>query len=106
MCQAAAHVQQVEHPAVRQILTGSAVESILGDNGRHINGHAGWSVRRSAVAALLGGASQSREGCVRIPLWAAYTASLNLNVEVFDFVKRGGPNLTVGSTTFELEMAL
>ena len=35
-----------------------------------------------------------------------YTASLNLNVKVLDFVKSGGPKLTVGRTIFEMWMGL
>ena len=35
-----------------------------------------------------------------------YTASLNLKVKVLDFVKSGGPKLTVGRTIFEMRLAL
>ena len=35
-----------------------------------------------------------------------YTASLKHNVKVLDFVKRGGPKLTVDRTIFELWMGL
>ena len=35
-----------------------------------------------------------------------YTAILNLIVKVLDFVQLGGPDLTVGSTVFELLLAL
>ena len=31
-----------------------------------------------------------------------YTASLNLNVKVLDFVKSGGPILTIDRTIFEM----
>ena len=37
---------------------------------------------------------------------ADYTAISNRIVKVLDFIQLGGPNLTVGSTTFELDMAL
>ncbi len=33
---------------------------------------------------------------------AAYTANLNLNVKVLDFIQFGGPDLTMGSTVFEM----
>ena len=36
----------------------------------------------------------------------SYASSLNLNVKVLDFVQFGGPERTVGSTTFELVVAL
>ena len=35
-----------------------------------------------------------------------YEANLNLRVKVLDFVKSGGPYLTVDSTIFELRMDL
>ena len=35
-------------------------------------------------------------------LGPVYRTSLNLNVKVLDFVKSGGPKLTVGRTVFEL----
>ena len=35
-----------------------------------------------------------------------YTASLNVKVKVLDFVKSGGPKLTVGRTIFEMWMGL
>ena len=37
---------------------------------------------------------------------ANLSASLNLNVKVLDFVQLGGPEWTVGSTIFELVVAL
>ena len=33
---------------------------------------------------------------------SAYTASLNLKVKVLDFIKSGGPILTIDRTVFEL----
>ena len=39
-CQATAHIQQVELPADRQILTTLAIELLLGYDGRYVNGHA------------------------------------------------------------------
>ena len=38
--------------------------------------------------------------------YAGYTARVNLNTKVLDFVQLGGPKLTECSTTFELEIAL
>ena len=35
-----------------------------------------------------------------------YRTNLSLNWKVLDFVKRGGPDLTVGSTIFEMWMGL
>ena len=35
-----------------------------------------------------------------------YNTKVNRVVKVLDFVKSGGPDLTVGSTTFELTLAL
>ena len=35
-----------------------------------------------------------------------YTTILNLIVKVLDFVQLGGPDLTVGSTIFEMWMGL
>ena len=35
-----------------------------------------------------------------------YTSSLKLIVKVLDFIKSGGPDLTVGSTLFEIWMRL
>ena len=37
---------------------------------------------------------------------ADYTAILNLTVKVLDFIQFGGPDLTVGSTIFEIWMGL
>jgi hypothetical protein len=34
------------------------------------------------------------------------TTSVNLNVKVLDFIQFGGPDLTVGSTVFEMWMGL
>ena len=35
-----------------------------------------------------------------------YTANVNLIVKVLDFIQLGGPDLTVDSTIFEMEMGL
>ena len=35
-----------------------------------------------------------------------YSANLNLSVKVLDFVKSGGPKLTVDRTIFEIRLAL
>ena len=37
---------------------------------------------------------------------SAYRSNTRVNVKVLDFVKRGGPKLTVGRTIFELLLAL
>ena len=37
---------------------------------------------------------------------ADYTAGVNLNTKVLDFVQFGGPNLTVDSTIFEMWLGL
>ena len=37
---------------------------------------------------------------------SAYRSKVRVNVKVLDFVKRGGPDLTVDSTVFELAMSL
>ncbi len=37
---------------------------------------------------------------------APYAANLNLNAKVLDFIQFGGPDLTVGSTIFEMWMGL
>ena len=50
----------------------------------------GFSIRPSGVARRL----------------ADYTDILNLITKVLDFVQLGGPNLTVGSTIFEMWMGL
>ena len=37
---------------------------------------------------------------------SAYTSNLSRSVKVLDFIKSGGPDLTAGSTIFELLVAL
>ena len=38
--------------------------------------------------------------------YADYTARVNLNTKVLDFVKSGGPKLTIDRTIFEMRLAL
>ncbi len=65
----------------------------------------GWRTSERKNPAIIVGAFPFvlRGAAMRL---ADYTAISNRIVKVLDFIQLGGPNLTVGSTTFELDMAL